>query len=218
MVEKIATLLDEYNHPNTEYGIEKMLETWSTNKANLIRVLSKHPNWDPENYRIVFSTDYERGFDSNAIDEFKQWVKSVFLEQHAEKCDGIDATVYSANMGKLETIQSCMDRIRSREASLTGFQSFMTFNYNGEEYSTLTQLIASMNAVFRAFQETHVKVCGVYITEESKDTIAKIVEFFNLLINTAEGNLLTEEVAEKINELFYLSHADKDYINETNEM
>ena len=202
MQEKIAALLNEYNHANSEYGIEKMLEAWRTNKANLISVLSKHPNWDADNYRIVFSTDYERGFDSNAIDEFKQWVKGVFLKQHAEKINGIDATVYSDNINRLEDIQSCVEKIRSKETDDFDFQSFMTFNYNGEEYSTLTQLIASMTAVFRAFQETHSRVCGVYITDESKDTLTKIVEFFNLLINTAEGNLLTEDEAEKINELF----------------
>lgn len=76
--EKIRNLLDEYGHANSERGVSEILNEWEKNKANIIATLSKHPNWDAENYRIVFDSDYTRGFDSEIVGSFFYWMQTAY--------------------------------------------------------------------------------------------------------------------------------------------
>ena len=71
----IQELLTEYDHYNSPRGVKEIIDEWLCNKGPLMEMLSKHPNWDAENFRIVFNTDYNRPMDMNGIYDFVSWTR-----------------------------------------------------------------------------------------------------------------------------------------------
>lgn len=67
-------LLDEYDYEYTDRALNKIIDTWANNKKDLIAAFRKHPNYLEGKFMIVFSHDFERVTDRNALKRFKSWV------------------------------------------------------------------------------------------------------------------------------------------------
>lgn len=80
---KMESLLDEYDYNYSIKYLDDIVEEWAKQKQELISILSTHPNYNPEEFAIVFSTDYERSIDPNASIFFSKWLirasKEIFL-------------------------------------------------------------------------------------------------------------------------------------------
>ena len=55
-------------------AMDNIIDAWATRKAWLINLLRKHPNWDESQMAVVFSQNYDREINTNAISEFKSWI------------------------------------------------------------------------------------------------------------------------------------------------
>ena len=75
--EKMSALLDEYDYNYSIEALDDIVEEWAKQKQELISALSTHPNYNPEEFAIVFSTDYERKIDIRASVHFRDWIESV---------------------------------------------------------------------------------------------------------------------------------------------
>ena len=89
MVNNIIKAIEKYNWNYTRTAIEKIVNVWANNKGNLISILSKHPNWNPEKMYIHFNADYTRSFDPEAIKEFKGYIYNAgygndYIEKYKE--------------------------------------------------------------------------------------------------------------------------------------
>ena len=73
---EIKELLIKYHYHPTQDGIDKILDEWLKNKAPLIRLFEKHPNYNG-NFQIVFSHDYNRGYDFDKIRAFSKWFEAI---------------------------------------------------------------------------------------------------------------------------------------------
>ena len=85
LLDEMSSLLRTYRYDPQEEGLNRILDEWCKNKANLIRLFEKHPNYNGK-FQIAFDFDYEREFDSDKAYEFCMWlksneVKSMFLEE-----------------------------------------------------------------------------------------------------------------------------------------
>lgn len=69
-------LLDEYDYQYTEEALNKIIDEWATNKADLITAFKKHPNYLNGKFMIVFSHNFDRNTDKSAIIGFKKWLLS----------------------------------------------------------------------------------------------------------------------------------------------
>lgn len=67
-------LLDEYEYPYSDRGLETLFSTYVENKKELLALFSKHPNWNPERLYISFSADLHRGCDIEAVRKFIDWI------------------------------------------------------------------------------------------------------------------------------------------------
>ena len=66
-------LLDEYGYGYTDEGLDAWNREWFKNKGWLLYWMSRHPNYVPGKFMIVFSSDYKREFDSNGVKAFANW-------------------------------------------------------------------------------------------------------------------------------------------------
>lgn len=74
LLNDMEQLLSEYDYKFTGYALNKIIDTWATNKADLIKAFKRHPNYLEGKFMIVFSHDFERVTDRNALERFKSWV------------------------------------------------------------------------------------------------------------------------------------------------
>lgn len=66
--QKMMCTLDYFDVPCTEYGCQKNVEAWLRNKAKLINLLRKHPNWDEEAKAVILTADINVAVDYNKVD------------------------------------------------------------------------------------------------------------------------------------------------------
>ena len=74
LLDQMENLLDEYDYEYTDRALNKIIDTWANNKKDLIAAFKKHPNYLEGKFMIVFSHDFERVTDRNALERFKSWV------------------------------------------------------------------------------------------------------------------------------------------------
>ena len=70
----IQQLLEEYDYEYTEEAINKIINRWAEQKADLITLLSKHPNYVDGEFLIAFNTDWNREINADGAFEFAQWI------------------------------------------------------------------------------------------------------------------------------------------------
>ena len=67
-------LLTEYDYRFTTEALNKIIDTWATNKAPLIEAFKKHPNYKEGKFMIAFDYNYERKIDPTETKNFIDWV------------------------------------------------------------------------------------------------------------------------------------------------
>lgn len=70
----IQHLLDEYDYEYTEDAINKIVNTWAEQKADLINLLSKHPNYVDGQFLIAFNKDWNREINIDGSFAFAHWI------------------------------------------------------------------------------------------------------------------------------------------------
>ena len=73
--DNMAQLLDEYNYTYTSDALYEIIDTWAENKANLISLFKKHPNYVEGKFMIAFDKDWNRNIDPNGAYDFANWMK-----------------------------------------------------------------------------------------------------------------------------------------------
>ena len=67
-------LLEEYDYEYTEPAINKIINKWAEQKANLINLFSKHPNYVEDEFLIAFNKDWNRKIDPSGAEQFAEWL------------------------------------------------------------------------------------------------------------------------------------------------
>ena len=74
ILKNMVKVLDEYDYNYTTDALYKIIDTWATNKADLILAFKKHPNYLKGKFMIAFSHNFNREIDLNALELFKRWL------------------------------------------------------------------------------------------------------------------------------------------------
>ncbi|MBQ3023019.1 MAG: hypothetical protein IJD91_06875 [Clostridia bacterium] len=74
ILDQIVEELEERCYDYSENALNAILDEWFAQKNGLMEVLSKHPNWNPEELMIRFDKDYEREIDINVAYNFINWL------------------------------------------------------------------------------------------------------------------------------------------------
>ena len=73
LVEGLTKALEEREYSYTTEALSKIIEEWWIAKRDLIKLLSKHPQWNKEKFLIQFDTDMKRERDDDAVTSFVYW-------------------------------------------------------------------------------------------------------------------------------------------------
>lgn len=91
MVEEVMNELNDRNYDVNKYAVEKIVKAWYIAKEPLLRLLSKHPNWNPEKYRIEFDADFSREIIRDGVTLFANWLyhetTRIFVEKARKMVD-----------------------------------------------------------------------------------------------------------------------------------
>lgn len=74
LLKNMEGLLSEYDYEYTRDALNKIIDTWAINKANLITAFKRHPNYMEGKFMIVFSHAFNRKQDLAAIRSFSIWL------------------------------------------------------------------------------------------------------------------------------------------------
>jgi hypothetical protein len=123
----IQQLLEEYDYEYTEDAINKIINRWAEQKADLINLLSKHPNYVDGQFLIAFNTDWNREIDPYGAEQFATWIRynaqaiRELMPEHLKQQRESDFANYSISRSsfdcyypltiKLQFLTSCPRRI-----------------------------------------------------------------------------------------------------------
>ena len=77
IVNEMASELSNRSYNYETVHLKTIVNTCLERKSNLIDLLSKHPNWNPNKLMIQFDTDIERKIDINEVLNFAYWLKEI---------------------------------------------------------------------------------------------------------------------------------------------
>ena len=88
ILDNMEKLLEEYDYTYTERALNKIIDTWAEDKAGLIALFKKHPNYIDGKFMIAFDKDYSRDVDPHGVKMFVKWInshKSEFIKNLNEE-------------------------------------------------------------------------------------------------------------------------------------
>lgn len=72
--DNMTDILCQYNYHYTTDAINKIIDTWAEQKADLIALFKKHPNYVKDQLLIAFNQDWNRAVDENGACRFSEWM------------------------------------------------------------------------------------------------------------------------------------------------
>lgn len=78
LIEEMSDVLKEYHWKHTKRALGIIADKWYESKKNLLDILCNHPQWNPDKMYVHFDSDYTRSFDTQEINNFKQFVRHGF--------------------------------------------------------------------------------------------------------------------------------------------
>ena len=191
-------LLSEYDYEWTDDGIDTIYRVWAAQKANLIEMFAKHPNWDAENFRIVFDANFRRERDQQKVDEFAGWayssVRTLVLQKGKRTFRGMNGrdfnNAYERIDGRRDALINLIAMSRRPEAALA--REFADVN---EEYK-----------LFRAFVNATVEIRDdeynrIRVTPETATTIQKADRFLDT-IRCYKMHIVDDDMHDSINDIY----------------
>lgn len=203
LLEEGKELLSEYDHEYTDSGMRTIFNTWASNKGNLIEAMKHHPNYVDGKYQIVFSHDYERGIDKNAIRIFVEWCKSKLMKSAKEnemKIHGMTKEEAEGAFHRLDRIYDMMMNIMSEFDRYTGTYRYRDVMVNGFDS---THYFREKERIYKTIREFNAKGYDIGRLTVDKETYNRYncSKLFLDEITKTETHIATEAFANNANYL-----------------
>lgn len=110
---EMCDLLTEFEYPVGQ-GVDKIIDTWETNKRDIIESFKRHPNYNGR-FQIVFSHDYNREINTNAVHSFALYLNNevlsrfIAIEENDSKVSFYD--LYNKEISIKEEYSSVVDKL-----------------------------------------------------------------------------------------------------------
>lgn len=147
------SLLSKYNYHQTKEGLNVIIDTWYHNKAHIIELFKKHPNYNG-NYQIEFDAEYTRDLDLETAIDVLEGFNYVSIDEIMVEPDTIrnilrffytiiqknrdSVTLTSSEADELNSIYTgCHAREGQKISKVFGKMARETGLNNFEDYNTL---------------------------------------------------------------------------------
>ena len=197
LIEEMTVLLKEYDYHPTEKGLNAIIDEWSINKADIIRLFEKHPNYNGK-FQIAFDADYDRELNYDAIQKFKEYLNK-YLAENEIHMDGYPYSEVCRLRNKFERICNYMKTLNNMNLGVAKLDE-KSIEYYESEYNRLNTLSNRMTDYIRTI---NYRTYGNYVFEADVwySTVLKFTYLLNSLDDISEP-LATEDFADEINNLY----------------
>ena len=197
LIEEMTVLLKEYDYHPTEKGLNAIINEWSINKANIIRLFEKHPNYNGK-YQIAFDADYDRELNHDAIQKFREYLNK-YLVANEIHMDGYSYSELYKLKNKFSVIPDYMEALNNMNLGVTKLNE-KCIEYYALEYDRLKILYDKM---VNYIGSINYRTFGDYIFESDVwySTVLKFTYLLDLLDDISEP-LATKDFADKINDSY----------------
>ena len=197
LIEEMTVLLKEYDYHPTEKGLNAIIDEWSINKADIIRLFEKHPNYNGK-YQIAFDADYDRELNYNAIQKFKEYLNK-YLVANEIHMDGYSYSEACKLRNNFERISDYMKTLNNMHLGVAKLNE-KCVEYYESEYNRLEMLA---NRITNYIRTINYRTFGNYVFEKDVwyNTISKFIDFLDLFGYISEP-LATEYFADRINDWY----------------
>lgn len=101
LLNEMKELLEKFHYNPTDEALNKIIDEWRTNKADLIRLFEKHPNYNGR-FQITFDYDFDRELDRVGVCNFIRWLDSKEVQNNFKKEIKIGDYTYEEIFEELE--------------------------------------------------------------------------------------------------------------------
>lgn len=104
ILKNMVKVLDEYDYNYTTDALYKIIDTWATQKEDLIALFKNHPNYVEGKFLIAFNKDWAREIDVNGSARFTKWIRENIetinnnLPDYVKKIIDNQALAYSQSL------------------------------------------------------------------------------------------------------------------------
>lgn len=170
LVDTTMRLLSKHNHRNTEHGVCKMLDTYFTNKRNLIDLFQTSEHYIGD-MRIVFDVELER---ENSQYEVRYFCDSFLKEVGARKLlvskvneQGKQAKDYlGTGISKLSPKDLLKESITKQLTKVN--ENLAQFNEDDEYMPTVRKYNGFANLISYGFRENYTSTVGDYVISRAE--------------------------------------------------
>ena len=198
-IETMAKIMDEYDHPNSKRGLEKIWEEFKRNKSGLAYLLSMHPNWDADVMGIVLENSYSRSRDEEVVKGFCRWCKRQLKDWAKKRQYKINCcTIHELYQAKdrLENIKYKMEVLREVNGAFSFVHNVtfdgMTYNEICSEYSRITEIFN------KGYTSSNYIGNNIYVNEDVYNKFVAANNFIDLILNY-NNHLADDDFATKVN-------------------
>ena len=198
-IETMAKIMNEYKHPNTQKGLEKIWEEYKRNKSGLAYLLSMHPNWDADVMGIVLENSYSRSKDVKTIRYFCRWCAKqlkVWANKRQYKVNCCTVRELSEMRDRMYCVKKYMKSLREVNDSYA-YPHHVTFD--GMTYEEVVAEETRVNELFhQAYSNAMCIGDDIYVDEKTYITYGNAKNFLTLL-NEYDNYIADKNFAEKAN-------------------
>lgn len=180
LVKEMSELLEEYGYRYEYSALNEIIDKWFEAKESIIRILSKHPNWNPNKFQVQFNHTFNRVLDEKARRKFFSWIEHMDLL-------GEILQPYKINNRTLSQVEGDFYDVK-----LPHITYRCGYAINGEQYLAALAKQIELRAEISAFD-------GRKYTEESENKFHKAREIIEVLNHECTEQYISQEIADKLN-------------------
>lgn len=131
----MVKLLDEYDYNYTSDALYKIIDTWATQKADLITLFKKHPNYVEGKFMIAFNSNWTRDINPMGAYHFRDWIYSNLDTIKANLPEYVHQVINKEAQERLVTVERYRDYypLTFYADFLTCDATFMAWQFLSEE-------------------------------------------------------------------------------------
>lgn len=181
LVDEMRDLLDEYDYNYSDSAIDKIIDEWFKAKEPIIRILSKHPNWNPDKFQVQFNHTFNRILDKKGRLSFFAWIRNGDLLTTLLETQVIDG----------KTLTELENELYGMRIKKPVYKDGVAFNK--ELYISSIKKKVEIQTRISAFNNQR-------YTKESVDKYRSSCKIYDILIDCTE-QYISQEDADELNKI-----------------
>lgn len=214
LINEMEKLLKDFDYLYTHEAVDKIVNTAIENKTPLIKILSQHPNWNPDKLQIVFDVDYTRAKDENGVKNFFSWLdlhtlsfKELLLKRRT--VDGKDIFWYEDKVKELrgdylQVLGDTPEEELKRAEIIEQFDKYRSIKedlYHNEYEEGSEELLNNLIKIFNLISDD----CLEYVSDSLAEKINEIIPELKI-----HGGQKTTRVVGKICRKYGINNVEQE--------